>query len=414
MSFQLPPSTPTKQSSPSGKTRTTRSSVKSALDQEFNRHEMPQNDSAYDKYPILKSMVDEIVMTPRPASAVKERSAKKFRHHLQTYKNSNEDTFLDAIMPLVFKDSFTAKDSFNVAAPPQGAPTPPASVPSIPTPLTSVPSDGAEDREEVVTQICEDDQGEWWDQGQKFTVNQLFADDMSPNAYLAHGVSEKLARRLAKEKGMTMPKPDRVWGIDREITPASKSLHLSDTATKALEIVPTLYNPYLLLEGKSNRGNHAMAEDQARRGGATLVNCALILQDIAREPPETTSAAADQVNVEGQVSSSGGVPGGGKAAPDLNAIVFSATLHPMGIQFWVHWAERFPDKTRFHMNWVAGKLLMDPEAQGAIRTWSQNIHNWGCITRRQYLHDLHDGLDRYGQNQMRGIKRKATGEEEEE
>ena len=376
------------------------------------RHGIRQNDEvAFDRYPTLKRLVDDIVKSDRPASTVKERSAKKYQHHLKTYGTSNEDTFLEAVMPLVFKESFTVS-----AAEKPGALTPPA----------SLPNNGRDDPEEVAMETMEEDaEQEWWQHGQKFAVNYLFAHDMTPNTYRDSGFPELLARQLAKEKGMTKPKPDRVWGTDRAYRPVPNGVYLTEATERALEIVPSLHSPYLLLEGKSNRGSSATAEDQARRGGATLVNCALQLQLLARQAPHTTSDAhhggpdhqgADDQRVDGQDGRRGCESAGSGEAeqegPDLNAIVFSATLNPKMIEFWVHWAERLPDQTtRFHMNYVAGKLLRDADAQLAIRTWSQNIHTWGCFTRREYLDQLHHDLYQAEQNRTASMKRKAIDEQ---
>ena len=370
---------------------------------------MQNDEDAFNRYPTLKRLVDDIVKTDRPASTVKERSAKKYQHHLKTYGTSNEDTFLEAVMPLVFKESFTVS-----AAEKPGALTPPA----------SLPNNSRDDPEEATMETMEEDaEQEWWQHGQKFAVNYLFAHDMTPNTYRDSGFPELLARQLAKEKGMTKPKPDRVWGIDRTYRPVPNGVYLTEATERALEIVPSLHSPYLLLEGKSNRGSSATAEDQARRGGATLVNCALQLQLLARQAPHSASPARhdypdaqrvdDQVADNQRVDNQDGLEsaGSGEAVqegPDLNAIVFSATLNPKMIEFWVHWAERLPDKTtRFHMNYVAGKLLRDADAQLVIRTWSQNIHTWGCFTRREYLDQLHRDLYQAEQNRTANMKRKA-------
>lgn len=81
-----------------------------------------------------------------------------------------------------------------------------------------------------------------------------------------------------------------------------------------MEVAHGQNHSFFIIEGKSNKGSHTDAENQARRGGATLVNAARILYD--RISMEDVTGA------------------------DERTFVFSATVTPEFMAIWVHWAER--------------------------------------------------------------------------
>ena len=121
--------------------------------------------------------------------------------------------------------------------------------------------------------------------------------------------------------------------------------------------------PFCLLEGKSHRGDTMEVEDQARRGGAALVNALRILYDLAGEP-----------DVQGA---------------DQRTFVYAVAFETRFAQFFVHWAEVLPDITVFHMNLFYQKFLDERDSLEKIRCVFHNIFEWGLIQRWDQLQPIY-------------------------
>lgn len=111
---------------------------------------------------------------------------------------------------------------------------------------------------------------------------------------------------------MKNPKPDRAYGLALDIFPRSAGLPMSQRTSQLLNIIPTLLAPFFIIEGRSNGGNVAGAQEQAARGGATLVSTQLEL---------LANAGILDTNVTGI---------------NHDTFVYSATMDARAMEFHVH------------------------------------------------------------------------------
>ncbi|KAL8847194.1 MAG: hypothetical protein Q9221_007756 [Calogaya cf. arnoldii] len=95
--------------------------------------------------------------------------------------------------------------------------------------------------------------------------------------------------------------------------PDIDSERFSQRMRALIGVVPYITHPVLFIEGKSNRGNVVGTENQALRGGSTLVRARSLLN---------------------------GYASGWKVAPgaDHDSFVFSMTIDTMAT-IWLHWRE---------------------------------------------------------------------------
>ena len=163
--------------------------------------------------------------------------------------------------------------------------------------------------------------------------------------------------------------------------------------TQLLGVAPGVQHPFFIVEGKSEQGSVADAQNQARRGGASLVHTTRSLLTHIGEP-----------DVEGL---------------DMRIFILSATMSPDIMEIWVHWAEVIPTGVRFHMNQVASRALAEEEQVVQLRKILHNILDWGVNKRRPQPQLLHQNISSFQKAQTRREieetkakakeKRKATG-----
>ena len=274
--------------------------------------------TAYLDFHQFKEAVEKVKTSTR-SSGVKAASEKRFREQLQEYQYDNEDTLLNEILPLIIKRDH-----------------------------------------DVDTQT----HGEWWSEGLKVNTNREFKRTFLPNCHDGQGHGAEIAKLLKKVDGMTNPKPDRTYGVRPSFLPSPEGLTLSTETDQLISISPGLTAAFFLVEGKSYAGNMFEAENQARRGGATLVNAGRKLFKLA-----------------GREDAQG---------PDDKTNVYSATFDPQVIKVWIHWAEvRSNGKVHFHMNRVFGCLFDDDDVLGKIRNVAHNIIDWGLNERLDLLKQVY-------------------------
>ncbi|KAI4121623.1 MAG: hypothetical protein LQ338_006260 [Usnochroma carphineum] len=301
----------------------------------------------------LKTKVDEILgwelsLPPN------EESVKAYKFRQKAYRTANERTWIRQLMPLLVKDPF------------------PVSVP------------GNKDPSEPKQYTTET----WASHGLIVTTETDFRRTTLPNGYIDMGFDEELAKALAKEDGLTNPRPDECYGF------APKHFAQPDyppwtTETMALqEIAPLMHHPFLVVEGKGASGNPIDAENQAQRDGACLVTAARLLFDDMGEP--------------------GGI------GADLRTIVFSATLGVDSCKVWVHWAEVGEHNTKIHMNQVRSTSLDDFDALAKIRGHLHNILRWGLVARLPELKTFHNMLRAYEPKHWTDLQAKHKKEQEEQ
>lgn len=303
------------------------------------QHGLFQGDRlAYNRYPTLQTKVKKIIGVERE-SAMKPSSIRRMQEKKEYYGRLNEDTIMLHLFPLVAKDTRTVKPDFdhNEHEQSQGA--------------------GYLDRE-------------WFDDGLVKTVNVEFGKTLLPSKFAAINIEAEMTKALAKISGMKNPKPDYLFGIRVNRFPVPPDVIVTAETTALLEISKGTHHPFLIVEGKADRGSIAEAENQACRGGATLVNAARRLRTMVSQP-EVVGA-------------------------DERTFVFSCVMSPFVIEVRVHWCEvKANNECEYHMNVVASSSINDDEGLIRLRRVLHNILEWGCIDRYKELEHLHAELYEY-------------------
>lgn len=338
----------------------------------MTQHGLYQNSKNLKDYPSFEKAVRDIIGTER-YSDMQASSAENIIAQREYYAHRNEDTVLQNLIPLIIKSQYLAevKAQNPVSLAEALRPTLPA---------------GGEDAESRDIKRCVP--RFWFADGVDVAVNEEFRRTFLPTRYDDETFGAELAKALKKVDGMTNPKPDYCYGIRHDRFPVPHDIVIDQDLDTIMEVVPGTRNVYFIIEGKSNKGNHTDAENQARRGGATLVYAnRLLLERIGI--PDVTGA-------------------------DDRSFVFSATTTPEFIAIWVHWAEVTAQGTIFHMNRLTQKFLSETEGLGALRIILHNILEWGCIGRFEKLQDLHIKLHIWqrGETKKRKELRQLSKEEE--
>ena len=304
-----------------------------------------------DGYPEFKNLVRSILDRPRHSmmdTKVDPEEYNCFRRTHSIHQADNEDTVLEILLPFIYKDK------------------------------------------RQVLKVHEDGKEEWISEA--FVTNRLFKitnqefhRDLTPswNEQIAP-LSGDLQKAMQKDSKTKNPKPDRAFGTATDQLNLPGGLLLSENIRYALEVMPNLHFPFLVIEGTAARGSLIEAKNQACRAGATLVNAARIL--LARTG-------------EADVS-----PG-----PDDRTFVFSATVDPNLMIIWCHWAE-IPEpgtdrKVRFHMSRLADRAFVDEDQFGQLRKNFHNILDWGVGERvQEKVKVWYEKIVEYEKEQQKGGK----------
>jgi len=304
------------------------------------------------KYTHFKKDVMAIIDGKR-ASAMKRESAEKLARRVKYYQCLPEATFMHHFFPILLgfgytlqnvTENFTAEDKATFAR--QG---------------------------EIYRDLMDDEKI-------ASAVNQDFVKHLLPNKYtdLDPDYEAEITKALAKTPGMTNPRPNYIFGLrtDKEDFQSNQD-YVPQGVMNLLEICAGMYHTFFILEGKGVSGSATEAQNQARRGGATLVNASRQLEAMVRELPD-------------------------KPGIDEKSFVFSATLCPQTLQFWVHWYEGPSETQRFHMNMVKSFDMHNTECYPDMRRTVHNILSWGANERVQ-LQDhktLHTQINTYARRQF--------------
>ena len=217
------------------------------------------------------------------------------------------------------------------------------------------------------------------DDGALVNINRQFNRDVLPTWLKAEDQAQ-LRQMLAKEPGMTAPKPDYTYGIRESQYPDILSQKFGTHTRALMEVAPEMVHPYFIIEGKTTK-DLADAENQAIRGGATLVRARRLLNAKA------------------------GV--GDVAGPDPMSFVYSMTMDTNIARIWLNWCEILPKQKReeyvnddghpkdegdlyetYHMNPLYTALLDSEEMLKELRRKLNNIIDWGCIQRMNEVNEV--------------------------
>ena len=347
------------------------------------------NKEAFNRYPEFKKKVFKIVDSgrhsePRPDSQRRFEEVHDFVH------TDNEATLLDQLIPMIIPLS--------------------REVPFQPSNIKDPESESSQ-KASISHLAPADKQSLWlvkffWDSGCARKSNVNFRNTFLP---LPNDLAAAMSKDPDKEEVMTNPRPDYVYGLTCTHFAPPEDIRISRETQFIREIVPSLYDCMLVIEGKSDRGEAAEAENQACRSGAALVNAARMLRE--------------RIGDEDVVGA------------DERTFVFSGTLCPDHMELWAHWAEvRYMKKFRevekrnedgekimvkeayrekhvdFHMNLLQSASLRSSDFLVRFRPFCNNILDWGCIKR--YYDNLRDLYDRiYAWEQKRIDQAQPQSEE---
>lgn len=349
----------------------------------MEEHWIYQDHGAYQKYPQFKKTVQDIVHAKRD-SIMSAEELDEFFEQRRYLKRLNEDTYLHNLLPLIVSRKYTKKE----AKPTDGDRViEEADLQRFET--------AAEDSEPSETKARKDyifTSRRWIQDGILVKMNATLLPAAIPNRFEGEGYLPQIAAALAKEQGLTEARPDYLYAIKPDAY-RDETVTLSPHLQALLGVAPGVQHPFFIVEGKSEQGSVADAQNQARRGGASLVHTTRSLLAHLGEP-----------DVEGL---------------DMRTFIFSATMSPDIMEIWVHWAEVIPTGVRFHMNQVASRALAEEEQVVQLRKILHNILDWGVNKRRPQLQLLHQIISSFQKAQTRreieetkakaNKKRKATG-----
>ena len=227
------------------------------------------------------------------------------------------------------------------------------------------------------------------DDGALVNINRQFNRDVLLT-WLKAEDQVQLRKMLAKEPGMTAPKPDYIYGVRENQYPDILSQKFGTHTRALMGVAPEMVHPYFIIEGKTIKGDLADAENQAIRGGATLVRARRLL-----------NAKAGAGDVTG---------------PDPKSFVYSMTMDTNIARIWLNWCEILPKQKReeyvnddghpkdeeelyetYHMNPLYTTLLNDEEMLKELRRKLNNIIDWGYIQRMNEIKEVINNIYRIEQ-----------------
>lgn len=249
---------------------------------------------------------------------------------------------------------------------------------------------------------------EWFYDDITFTFNNEFRRTLLPNGYENDPDFEPLlSKALSKGDGMKNPKPDYCYGLRMDKLDSSQppDLILSNEIAYLTQVAPGMDHAFFIIEGKSNQGIVGEAENQARRGGATLVNAGRELLGLTLDKADLVAEGAD-----------------------IRTFVFSATMTSQCMDIYVHWAEvihtpqdqaqtrtqaQTPTSTHtlFHMTFLKGFHLRVKENLPQLRAILHNILEWGCSDRLTELQALRRNLYDYQRKEYARLNEEAKAKE---
>lgn len=277
----------------------------------------------------FKTKVVAVIDADR-GSTMKPSSVKKVHSKADAAMFDNEDALLLKILPCIIKDE------------------------------RSIMQEDANNPGETITMV-----EDYQDTGLNVVPNREFRRNCLPNAFLAIGYEDKIARGLVKKQGVKNPKPDRVYGLSIKTYPIPRGMRIRDTTHQFLEIVYTIIHGFFIIEGKSSNGSMTKAALQCLRGTTALV-CSQRTVLIS-----TMQLASD----------------GGDLGPDDQTFVYSCTMDGDVMRFFVTFASIEKDIngrkiTNYYMEHLATKAyLSDDDAPAILRKICHNILDWGVRTR---------------------------------
>ena len=215
-----------------------------------------------------------------------------------------------------------------------------------------------------------------------FCTTSRLCKDLLPS--WKKGQRRILEKAMEKETGISESRPDYCFGLEVDMHPDIEDPRINEYTRVLIGVKSNLIHPFLIFEGKAARGSLADAENQAIRGGATLVYARRILNHKAGLPHST--------------------------GPDKQSFAFSMTLDCYSARVWVHWCEVQPrrgpagaeDNTflaneyyeTYHMDFLASCDFSKLEDVQDLTRILTNILDWGCLQRKREVDCVLERLKR--------------------
>ncbi|KAL6717708.1 hypothetical protein ACLMJK_005623 [Lecanora helva] len=316
----------------------------------MDAHGLFKKMNKFNEYPDFKAEVMKIVEGER-FSRMKAKSVDLFERTHKKYIDKNENTLLNNLIPLILKSKRKVK--------------------ADPKTFGEAMDDVSDTHEgdlvkgEVYSAL-------WFDDGVMVLSDQNLIGDLLPDVYNDNDLNKELEK---KGDEMKTPRPDRIYGLDPELFEMPLPLLLDRYVESTLEVCPSMYFTYFLIEGKSNDGNALVAENQARRGGATIVNGMRCVYAFIEQPRN-------------------------ELGPDWKTFIFSGTMNINTFDIWVHWAlVKSPTVTEYHMDLVHSFALRQYQELPNLRKILHNIMGWGCDLKGRGLDKLHQDIIQWQKKQ---------------
>ncbi|KAL9036615.1 MAG: hypothetical protein Q9180_004205 [Flavoplaca navasiana] len=282
------------------------------------------------------------VMKSDRHSDVSGRDAKHFKENLGAYKNDNEHTLVQAILPIMMKEDFSAQD--------------------------------VNERGEV-----EGDQKErsFIEAGVKYQVDQLFNSRYClPHQFMnvIPLVESKVHQHFDSKKYMTTPKPDYLYGLHRpELSAPPPDILLSDGLDALLDIAG-VRNAFLVWENKSGQGDLIKCGNDALKDASALI--------LARRKLYALKGRAPKPGI------------------DKETYMYTAINNNQKIEFYVAyaWAPEELDRVEFCMEMIGSEDFTHDEDMPAhtiltsVRKVLHNIIEWGSVKRIPELQQFYQEL----------------------
>ncbi|KAL9583497.1 MAG: hypothetical protein Q9212_002668 [Teloschistes hypoglaucus] len=340
-----------------------------------------EDESSMKRYPEVLQAAKAVINKPRD-SFPHDEDIELFKAKLETYRNANEDTLLNQVLPFFFKETrwipacrSEAKDSTVlrnvIIQEPEEHSTTDKSQADLEALARVAALEGSEER--VSVSFFRSGMIEITNRDYSRTL-PFFNDDAL--------LDKDLNNLMAKDAHLINPRPDRAYGVNPKVITWPDGFILPTNVQLLMEIVRSCFHVFLILEGKSSGGKILEARNQVCRGGAIGINTERHLRKELGMPEKT--------------------------GPDLETLMFSVVVTDQTLEVWVHWAEvlapdpKHPEKhlprPKYHMNCVFVNALAEAGALGRIRRVLHNIMDWGVGERLEKLAPVHEAIVEYADN----------------
>ncbi|KAL8869492.1 MAG: hypothetical protein Q9174_004233 [Haloplaca sp. 1 TL-2023] len=284
----------------------------------LERHGLFRNKHVFYNYPDVKEAVEKVLKNDSTVEMTPD-SAKKALNAIESNDRMAEGAYVDQVWHLIFRKTRKVNINGNLS------------------------------------------ERHWTDDGLATIPSQPFLEGTVSDLILTKEERKQLEKHIPR---LMKPKPDLCFGLHESLFTRAEVTRLSP-AEKWVCIQEGLFFPFALMEFKGADGTLADAEDQALRGGSTLVDAARQFHHLAGGL-DLESPGADAEN-----------------------IVFSVCMTTCIANIHIHWRLiEDSDYQGYHMNKVRSYDLSDEEQLKKLRRGVENIMTWGLFERKDRIKNM--------------------------